>query len=473
MPLRGNATAFSSNRNDHYLASLTFVMGKWTLEYHDEVLRNKVKNLVQGSIKRMKVEDEGPTITYESFVQDLDEGDSFTTSLVDVLVKELAERRMRPNPGDRRLISERTAKSLRLQAAPSHVYRGNQGLLRDRNSRRSVPLPRPRSRTNLHDVLSDSDPETEYGTMFGSAAPVEGVRLNTDLYEAYFPSTFDLPGSLSRDPERIPTPPQPQPSDPTTSGGSWIIPSPPSRSPPTLYGTSGPAWTGLGGPGAPLNRSSTIRRPHRTRTTDLSDFASFTSRRRSAIRNTATQEDGSHEGSSTDRTGGSAPADSTRSTESSTVPGDSSSSRLWNLNALTRHGRSSSSSYDDGGHPTGSHPSSSQMWYNMTSAANYTVDPSSLLSLPRRSSTTDLNEDRRQAIAPRLRRGGLRPPEAMLPTSSQGFLERALVEHASRVASREPTRVDSVPPQSGLSDGTVAEQSVRSSSNSVATPAPL
>lgn len=41
----------------------------------------------QGAIKRMKLEEDGAKITYESFVEDLDEGDSFTTSLVDVLVK--------------------------------------------------------------------------------------------------------------------------------------------------------------------------------------------------------------------------------------------------------------------------------------------------------------------------------------------------------------------------------------------------
>ncbi len=35
----------------------------------------------------MKLEEDGAKITYESFVEDLDEGDSFTTSLVDVLVK--------------------------------------------------------------------------------------------------------------------------------------------------------------------------------------------------------------------------------------------------------------------------------------------------------------------------------------------------------------------------------------------------
>lgn len=35
----------------------------------------------------MEVEKESPSITYEAFVGDLDEGDSFTASLVDVLVK--------------------------------------------------------------------------------------------------------------------------------------------------------------------------------------------------------------------------------------------------------------------------------------------------------------------------------------------------------------------------------------------------
>ncbi|EJF62351.1 hypothetical protein DICSQDRAFT_39920, partial [Dichomitus squalens LYAD-421 SS1] len=151
-----------------------------TLEYHDEVLRNKIKNLVLGAIKRMKVEQDDPSITYEAFVEELDEGDAFTATLVDVLVKELAERKQRPNPGDRRLISERTAKSLRMQAAPLHVYRGSS--LRDR-ARRSVPLPPPRPYgTTFHDILSDSDGDEEYGTMLGSSGQLEGAQINTDLY---------------------------------------------------------------------------------------------------------------------------------------------------------------------------------------------------------------------------------------------------------------------------------------------------
>lgn len=41
-----------------------------------------------GAISRASLEkDEAPTISYESFVQDLDHGDSFTTTLVDILVK--------------------------------------------------------------------------------------------------------------------------------------------------------------------------------------------------------------------------------------------------------------------------------------------------------------------------------------------------------------------------------------------------
>ena len=35
----------------------------------------------------MKAENDGPTITYGDFIEQLDEGDSFTTSLIDILVK--------------------------------------------------------------------------------------------------------------------------------------------------------------------------------------------------------------------------------------------------------------------------------------------------------------------------------------------------------------------------------------------------
>ncbi|KAI0722707.1 hypothetical protein C8Q76DRAFT_793718 [Earliella scabrosa] len=432
-------------------------MGKWTLEYHDEVLRNKVKSLVQGAIKRMKVEDEKPTITYEAFVEDLDEGDSFTASLVDVLVKELAERRTRPNPGDRRLISERTAKSLRMQAAPLHVYRGSHGSHGPRERNRRVPIPaRRRSSSfysNFNDMLSDSDGEAEYGTVLGSSSQLEGARLNTDLYDAYFPSTLDLPGTLSRT-DRPSSPPQPPE---TASSGTWFSISPPPRAPSTMYNTSGPAWTGLGGPGSSLSRTSTIRRSSRPRTLDMSDFASFTSRRRSAIRNSSARDEGSREGSSTDTAG--------RSAEPSVSPADASSSGPYDLSAwISRAGASSGnapsggSTYEDSATSTSSHPSSSQMWFSMTSGASSPFAHPSLAALPRRSSTTDLNDDRRQAIAPRLRRGGLRPPESLLlhgPGSSAPVTAERASAHTSH--SMDTLRTDAhSPEQPGSGEETVA-----------------
>ena len=40
-----------------------------------------------GAINRSKLEKTDPTISYELFVEELDAGDSFTTSLIDILVK--------------------------------------------------------------------------------------------------------------------------------------------------------------------------------------------------------------------------------------------------------------------------------------------------------------------------------------------------------------------------------------------------
>lgn len=46
-----------------------------------------------GAVKRAKLEKGEPIITYEAFVEELDEGDAFTSALIDVLVK---VRRMSP-----------------------------------------------------------------------------------------------------------------------------------------------------------------------------------------------------------------------------------------------------------------------------------------------------------------------------------------------------------------------------------------
>ncbi|KAG6850639.1 hypothetical protein H0H93_010831 [Arthromyces matolae] len=161
-------------------------MGKWTPDYMDDVLHAKIKSLVSGAIKRAALEKTEPTITYEEFVQELETGDSFTTSIIEVLVKELAERRTRPNVNDdRKLIGDRSAKSLRQLAAPNRIYR-------DRNSRY---MPRRRSAT-LTDYLSapplEMDMEEDediFERMLDNGSALEGVRTYSDFQSArrFFP----------------------------------------------------------------------------------------------------------------------------------------------------------------------------------------------------------------------------------------------------------------------------------------------
>ncbi|KAI9000764.1 hypothetical protein BD414DRAFT_430463 [Trametes punicea] len=394
-------------------------MGKWTLEHHDEVLRNKMKNLVQGAVKRMNTERESPSISYEAFVEELDEGDSFTTSLIDVLVKEMAERRTRPNPIDRRLISERTAKALRLQAAPLHIYRGASSL-RDR-SRRGVPILPPRSYSTFRDLLSESEGEDEYGTILSTSGPLEGTRINTELYDAYFPSTDDLPGSLSR--RTDPAPPPPLPTAPVdANGSSWVFSSPRSRSPPTARSI----WpTSTGGPGSSLTRQPSIRRPQRSRTMD---FNEFTSRRRSAMRNSNAQEDAPRADPAVNEASvRSNPLASTHTSESTYSDGGYtyypvlpwSSARYRTAPSTSAspagHARSRSAAAEEPASTASStrSPSSSQLWYSLTTTTT-PAEPESPSSSTLPSTLRENEAERPSVVAPRLRRGGLRPPESLL-----------------------------------------------------------
>ena len=91
----------------------------------------------------------------------------------------MAERRQRQ--GDRRLISDRTAKGLRTLAAPQRVYRDRTG--------RGVPSRRP---LNLTDYLSVPPDEMELDddndsleSMIDHSGMIEGARMNSDLYDAY------------------------------------------------------------------------------------------------------------------------------------------------------------------------------------------------------------------------------------------------------------------------------------------------
>ncbi|KAI0284719.1 hypothetical protein BC826DRAFT_877256, partial [Russula brevipes] len=75
-------------------------------------------DLASGAVKRSKLKGLEPVISYEKFVGDLDPGDSFSTTLTELLILVSA---------DRRLISDRTAKGLRTPAAPQRVYRDRTG----------------------------------------------------------------------------------------------------------------------------------------------------------------------------------------------------------------------------------------------------------------------------------------------------------------------------------------------------------
>lgn len=237
-------------------------MGKWTSEYYDDVLGAKIKSLVSGAVTRSKLEKCEPSISYEAFVEDLDPGDSFTTMLTELLVREMAERRHRQVAADRRLISDRTAKGLRTLAAPQRVYRdrGMRGLA----SRRSL---------NLTDYLVVPPEEMELDDDNDSLeSAVEGARINYDLYDAYTNRT-----GLSTEPHLSPPPPHLRHVLRSTRRESWG----------TLRDASPDAWGPPPPPSAapsapPLTRQPSIRRvPARSRTVDFTDF---TSRRRSTGR---------------------------------------------------------------------------------------------------------------------------------------------------------------------------------------------
>ncbi|TFK43814.1 hypothetical protein BDQ12DRAFT_675596 [Crucibulum laeve] len=249
-------------------------MGKWTPDYLENVLQSKISNLVTGAINRAAVEKEPqPTITFESFVSDLDAGDSFTTSLIDILVKELADRRTRSTVNDRRLIADHTAKSLRLLATPLRIYRERNGRSHTRRTSANYfeYLSAP---PNEMDVEEDED---EFDNMLlDNVTSIEGTRVNSELYEAIgahsgWPSVSSLP---TRRIISSPSPPLDDDADASSSGGSNPVAprSGPWSMPPAATSSSSSSM---------LVRQPSIRRPPRSRTVD---FNEYTHRRRSSIR---------------------------------------------------------------------------------------------------------------------------------------------------------------------------------------------
>nr|GAT54750.1 predicted protein [Mycena chlorophos] len=222
-------------------------MGRHTSEFQDTVLSAKFKGLVTGAIKRAKLEEKSELISYKHFVEDLDLGDSFTTTLIDILVQEMAARRLRTNPSDRRLITDQTAKSLRLLSTPLRIYHERRSANRRRMSEYLTAPPEELDMEEEDELATDPTPLPE------------GVRVNSELFDAY---TSGWASSRSR--AAAPTPPL---SDETAS-------------PPSLFSVSD-AWGRQAATTSPLTRQPSIRRLPRSRTTE---FNNFTAHRRTSAR---------------------------------------------------------------------------------------------------------------------------------------------------------------------------------------------
>ncbi|KAF5344837.1 hypothetical protein D9757_014093 [Collybiopsis confluens] len=322
-------------------------MGQWTLTRYDEVLNSKIKSLVAGAMKRAKLEQAEPQISFKQFVEDLDVGDSFTTSLVDTLVKEMADRRTRPTEDDRRLVSEKTAKNLRTITGANRVYFTSR-FRRLSNSRGHLPMYLT---TNSPEEMEMDDDEEEFDSILDAEPTLSRVGADS--------SVVTTGGSSTGIRFRSTSPATLAVSDETSTAPfsrSWILP----RS----HVTSGHS----------LTRSSSIRRPTRSRTVDFNDF---TSRRRSTIRN------------NTDTSGGTNAESSTSSVDSGVG---------------TAHRRADTDSHIWSDLPDDFVPASLRR-------SDVDNPPDSEIAEERSSGGLDRTISNR---FPRLRRGGLRAPESLL-----------------------------------------------------------
>ncbi|KIL70309.1 hypothetical protein M378DRAFT_156414 [Amanita muscaria Koide BX008] len=353
-------------------------MGQWTLDHLDNVLHAKITTLVSGAIQRVVLEKSEPSITYENFVKDLDTGDSFTTTFIDILVKEMAERRMRPNDSDRRLIADRTAKSLRVLASELRTYR-------DRPSRNF-----PRRPVNLSDYLSAppnemdvEDDDEDFDPVFDSFP--EGARINQDLFDAYglWPTRRIFSSSPSPPAEENAASVRP-PS--TTHHNPWVL-------------SSSSSSTNL-------RRQSSIRHSSRSRAVDFNDF---TSRRRTSTREALSSRSEGNDGSGEQRERDSAVRNSRLSTRRFFPVGRTRTHDSASAEGIeTRNGDAS-----DEGHTFVYEPSVSggAAWFPVLSPARSASPVADSHDSGRRNQ--DASEERARTLVHRLRRGGVRAPESI------------------------------------------------------------
>ncbi|KAG2138058.1 uncharacterized protein EDB93DRAFT_726306 [Suillus bovinus] len=385
---------------------------------HNFSLRRPLLCCSSGAIKRHRLEKTEPTISYEHFVEDLDGGDSFTTSLIEILVKEVADRHRRQNATDRGLIGDRTARALRRLSNPTTTYRGH--TWRETGGRRAVDLSeylsRPPDELQMDEEADELDSLEQYGLV-----PLEGARTNNELYEAYRhpprpnPSTTAY-HAFSPALYNVSAPPQaPAPESPIDRVLPPLLDSPPA---PRLGGLTLPSASGL--LHTSLSRQPSIRRPIRSRTADFSDFSA---RRRNSSRHLADEEG------------------PPRLDSSSTFPGphvsapreDSDPSLSGQPGQARRFFPFRSRRFEVIPTPRPA-PSTGEDW--LFPPAPWSSSPSDRTA----SLALDSQVGEERSQAPRLRRGGLRAPESMLSRHASPAINAEL---ALRV-SEEMAAIESV-----------------------------
>lgn len=355
-------------------------------------------------------------------------------------IQELAERRKRPT--DRRLIAERTAKNLRMLATPLRIYH-------DRSVGRSMLTGTGRVERDYltappEEMDMDEDDDEFESMLDGAASAIEGARVNTELYDAYGSHTpsWAQPSALT-----LTRRPHSSYTAGVTSPGSGdtepLIP--PLHSPPTTN-RSGP-WSLP--PGAThsmstgLSRQSSLRRPVRSRT---SDFAEFSALRRSSTRTSAAQELFGPRSDEEIANSLMLPRhiSPVRDQPASSRRGPQNPRRFFEFSRNRRHETTGSfpwlteSTGADANEESSAYipaePTPSGTWFSLHAP----LSTSSSQTDPR---DTEPSDERAQAAAPRLRRGGLRAPESMLSRHASP----ASAEHDVHSTAPLPVTIPPVP----------------------------
>ncbi|PPQ79493.1 hypothetical protein CVT25_003375 [Psilocybe cyanescens] len=343
-------------------------MGKWTPNYVEDILHSKISSLVSGAIRRASVEKE-PSITYENFVNELDSGDSFTTSIIDILVKEIADRHTRPYH-DRKFLAERTIRTLRQLSSHARSYPGR--MSGRSHSRRAVNLTEYFTASPNELEMDDDDDEYVEPVSLPGGSDSESARLNA-MHAEFHASVW--PPAPTR---RITASPSPVSDEWPLPPASWAAPA-------SSSSTVAPAN---------LSRQPSIRRAApRTR---LVDFNDYTARRRTTTRDTLSSRPDVVETVTEPREG----------LSSQTVR------RFFPFPRSRRHQTSTNpawSEFSDTMSPDSDEPM--QYFIEPSVGTWYDYDPPE----PRLSPEAESREETENLLrAPRLRRGGIRPPESML-----------------------------------------------------------